>query len=142
VRSNSPAAVLGWNSGTTRVRVVREELGELPGGEAKLMWGLAGLGCSGAAGPRVGDKSAGGLRMLLKRKAGDLGGACSGKAGEDHGGRCAASGAGRKKGKEKRALPSGAKWSERESAHGGGGRASGAELGCARGGGEGGPSGS
>jgi hypothetical protein len=38
------AAVLGWNSGATRVGVVREELGELPGGEAKLMWGLAGDG--------------------------------------------------------------------------------------------------
>jgi hypothetical protein len=53
--------------------------------------------------------------MRLKRKAKDLGGA-SGKAGKDHGGRCATGGAGRKKGKEKRALPSGAKWSERERA--------------------------
>jgi hypothetical protein len=44
VRSNSSAAVLGWNSGATRVGAVREELGELPGGEAKLTWGLAGAG--------------------------------------------------------------------------------------------------
>jgi hypothetical protein len=42
VRSNSPAAVLGWNSDATRVGVVREEFGELPSGEAKLTWGLAG----------------------------------------------------------------------------------------------------
>jgi hypothetical protein len=41
-------------------------------------------------------------------------GSCSGKADEDHGGCCAAGGAGRKKGKEKRTLPRGAKWSERE----------------------------
>jgi hypothetical protein len=32
------------NSGATRVGVVREELGELPGGEAKLTWGSAGAG--------------------------------------------------------------------------------------------------
>jgi hypothetical protein len=54
--------------------------------------------------------------MRLKGKAEDLGEARSGKAGEDHGGRCAAGGAGRKKGKEKRALLSEAKWSEREHA--------------------------
>jgi hypothetical protein len=44
VRSNSPAAVLGWNSGATRVGVVREELGKLPGTEVELMRGLAGAG--------------------------------------------------------------------------------------------------
>jgi hypothetical protein len=42
----------------------------------------------------------GALRVRLKGKVGDLGGARSGKAGEDHGGRCAAGGARRKKGKE------------------------------------------
>jgi hypothetical protein len=41
------------------------------------------------------------LRVRLKGKAGDLGGARSGKAGEDHGERCAASGARRKKAQKK-----------------------------------------
>jgi hypothetical protein len=45
-------AVLGWNSGATRAGVVREELGELPSGEAELMRPCPGLGCSRAAGPR------------------------------------------------------------------------------------------
>jgi hypothetical protein len=44
VRSNSSAAVLGWNSGATRVGVVREKHGELPGGKANLTWGLARAG--------------------------------------------------------------------------------------------------
>jgi hypothetical protein len=40
VRSKSPAVVLGWNSGATRVGVVREELRKLPGGGAELTRGL------------------------------------------------------------------------------------------------------
>jgi hypothetical protein len=37
-------AVLRWNSSATWVGVVREELRELPGGETKLMRGLARAG--------------------------------------------------------------------------------------------------
>jgi hypothetical protein len=37
-------AVLGWNSGATRVGVMREELGKLPGAEVELMRGLGGAG--------------------------------------------------------------------------------------------------
>jgi hypothetical protein len=44
VRSNSPTVVLGWNSGATRVGVMREELGKLPGGRAELMWAFARAG--------------------------------------------------------------------------------------------------
>jgi hypothetical protein len=54
------------------------------------------------------------LRARLKGKAGDLGGARSGKAGEDHGGRCTAGAARRKKGKKKEALLGGAGASARE----------------------------
>jgi hypothetical protein len=43
-RSNSPAVVLGWNSGATRVGIMREELGKLPGVEGKLSGGLVEAG--------------------------------------------------------------------------------------------------
>jgi hypothetical protein len=63
-------AVLRWNSGATRVGVMREELGKLRGAEVELMRGLAGAGvrrsgrstaeqkarCGGARGDGVGAR--------------------------------------------------------------------------------------
>jgi hypothetical protein len=61
-----------------------------------------------------GDKGAGGFVGAFKGEGRGSQGARSGKAGEDHGSRCAAGAARRKKGKKKEALPGGVGVSEKE----------------------------
>jgi hypothetical protein len=106
-RTGSPAAGLGFNSDTGRARVEASELGKVPGTQAELLRGLAGVGvqrcgdCTAAqrlyaaeqgrdGGARASVAAVGfrvraqGARGGLKGEAGDLEGA-QGAAGENRG---------------------------------------------------------